>query len=220
MRTDWSKVTSLSIQVLIPSISISLCVGLAVWGPSRVFTGKCQCGVLSQKCQGDRPVVEYTEDFLNQAKLCKPKSEEMWAGWYKNGLRRSIQLKLKGVLEPLEFALVKRMAGFAIEAEEKMAAQSAALLSPEAEDPRMDGGSLGASAGEPPKKKRGRPRKSPIASCDCAAEEWLAKRDAEAEFDRLMEEWGDPDLDVEDGHAVDPGSEADHATRHCGWLSS
>ncbi|KAL0796392.1 hypothetical protein Bca101_067769 [Brassica carinata] len=240
----------------------------AVWGPSRVFTGKCQCGVLSQKCQGDRPVVEYTEDFLNQAKLCKPKSEEMWAGWYKNGLRRSIQLKLKGVLEPLEFALVKRMAGFAIEAEEKMAAQSAALLSPEAEDPRMDGGSLGASAGEPPKKKRGRPRKSPIASCDCgvlcqpkpaeewcrlfkaglcedirdeldgvleplefalvkrvdgqalAAEEWLAKRDAEAEFDRLMEEWGDPDLDVEDGHAVDPGSEADHATRHCGWLSS
>lgn len=151
-----------------------------------------------------------------------------------------------------------RMAGFAIEAKGKIAAKLAALSSLEAEDPRKDGGSLGASAGEPPKKKRGRSRKSSIASCDCdiliqmlqkphtvrncmeefldtakkcrpkpaeewcrlfkaglredirgelegvleplefalvkrvagqalAVEEWLRKRDAEAEFDRLME---------------------------------
>lgn len=52
----------------------------AAWEPSRAFTGKCQCGVFFQNGQGDRSFVDYTEDFLNQAMLCKPKSAEMWAG--------------------------------------------------------------------------------------------------------------------------------------------
>ncbi|KAF2571815.1 hypothetical protein F2Q70_00003812 [Brassica cretica] len=93
------------------------------------FTGKCQCGVLIQNTQENRSVAGYTEDFINQAKLCKPKNAETWCGWYKNGLRKDIQAQLRGVLEPLEFALVRRMAGFAMEAEEKIAANVAASLS-------------------------------------------------------------------------------------------
>lgn len=115
--------------------------------------------------------MEYTEDFINQAKLCKPKNAEMWCKWYKDGLHGDIKDKLEGILEPLEFALVKRMAGFAIEAEKKIAAELAALSNAEKEDtegaPKMDDYGLGASVGEPPKKKRGRLQKCSIASCDC-----------------------------------------------------
>lgn len=48
----------------------------AAGGPPRVFTGKCQCGVLIKNAQEDRSVAGYTEDFINQAKLCKPKNAE------------------------------------------------------------------------------------------------------------------------------------------------
>ncbi|KAL0728957.1 hypothetical protein Bca4012_025050 [Brassica carinata] len=89
----------------------------AVGEPQRVFTGEFQCKALFENTQGDRSVVDYTDDFINQAELCKPKSAEMWCGWYRDGLRGDIKAKLRGILEPLEFALVKRMARFAIEAE-------------------------------------------------------------------------------------------------------
>ncbi|KAL0689520.1 hypothetical protein Bca4012_089198 [Brassica carinata] len=143
----------------------------AAGGPPRVFTGKCQCGVLIKNAQEDRSVTGYTEDFINQAKLCKPKNAEAWCIWYKSGplrhggeekiaadvalssmeggnrmvqkprkvrdyleefldtakrcqpkpaeewchlfragLRGDIREELVGVLEPLEFALVRRMA--------------------------------------------------------------------------------------------------------------
>lgn len=139
--------------------------------PPRAFTGECQCKALFENTQGDRSVVEYTEDFINQAELCKPKNAEMWCGWYRDGLRGDIKARLRGVLEPLEFALVKRMAGFAIEAEERIAARMD--IPPSAEEgnvgrnPRMGAGNPGTSAGNPPSKKRGRPRKTPAASCDC-----------------------------------------------------
>ncbi|CAH8354914.1 unnamed protein product [Eruca vesicaria subsp. sativa] len=139
--------------------------------PLRAFTKKCQCKALFQNTQGDRSVVGNTKDFINQAKLCKPKTAEMWSRWYKKGFHGVIKAKLKGILEPIEFALVKRTAGFAIEVEEKIAAQLAAVSSSEKgnteKDPRMDDDDLGASGGEPPKKKRGPPWKSSIASCDC-----------------------------------------------------
>ncbi|KAL0876646.1 hypothetical protein Bca101_026351 [Brassica carinata] len=139
--------------------------------PTRAFTGECQCKALFENTQGDRSVVEYTEDFINQAKLGKPKTAEMWCGWYRDGLRGDIKAKLRGILEPLKFALVKRMAGFAIETEARIAAELDALSSAEKAntggDLRMDAGNPGTSAGEPPKKKRGRLRKSPVATCDC-----------------------------------------------------
>ncbi|KAJ4910194.1 Uncharacterized protein Rs2_04815 [Raphanus sativus] len=37
--------------------------------PPRAFTGMCQCRALFQNTQRNRSVVEYTEDFINQAKL-------------------------------------------------------------------------------------------------------------------------------------------------------
>ncbi|KAG5384116.1 hypothetical protein IGI04_035586 [Brassica rapa subsp. trilocularis] len=110
----------------------------AAGGPPRVFTGKCQCRVLIKNAQEDRSVARYTKDFINQAKLCKPKNAETWCVWYKNRLRKEIQAQLRGVLEPLEFALVRRMAGFAIEAEEKIAANVAALSSMEGGNPGRD----------------------------------------------------------------------------------
>ncbi|KAL0862783.1 hypothetical protein Bca101_041901 [Brassica carinata] len=129
--------------------------------PCRAFTGSVS---------GDRSVVDYTEDFINQAELCKPKSAEMWCGWYRDGLRGDIKAKLRGILEPLEFALVKRMAGFAIEAV-KIAARLDDLSRAEKAntmgDRRMDAGNPGTSAGEPPKKKWGRPRKPPVEPCGC-----------------------------------------------------
>ncbi|KAJ4902027.1 hypothetical protein Rs2_15978 [Raphanus sativus] len=75
------------------------------WEPPIAFAGECQCGAPFQNKQKVRSVAGYTEDFINQAKLCKPKSAEMWCSWYKHGLRKDIQAQLKGVLEPLEFAL-------------------------------------------------------------------------------------------------------------------
>ena len=143
----------------------------AGWEPPRAFTGECQCKTLFEDTQGDRSVVNYTEDFIAQAKQCKPKSAEMWCGWYKHGLRGDIKRQLKGVLEPLEFALVRRMAGFAIEAEERIAAEAEAQASAEGghpgTDPRAAAGGQGESTGEPSRKKRGRPRKPSGESCDC-----------------------------------------------------
>ncbi|KAF3563712.1 hypothetical protein DY000_02015717 [Brassica cretica] len=62
----------------------------AAGGPPRAFTGKCQCGILIQNAQENRSVAGYTEDFINQAKLCYPKNAETWCGWYKNRLRNDI----------------------------------------------------------------------------------------------------------------------------------
>ncbi|KAL0826786.1 hypothetical protein Bca101_050463 [Brassica carinata] len=67
----------------------------AAGGPPRVFTGKCQCGVLIKNAQEDRSVAGYTEDFINQAKLCKPKNAETWCVWYKNRLRKELQAQLR-----------------------------------------------------------------------------------------------------------------------------
>ncbi|KAL0696331.1 hypothetical protein Bca4012_063511 [Brassica carinata] len=143
----------------------------AVGEPQRAFTGECQCKALFENTQGDRSVVDYTEDFINQAMLCKPKSAEMWCGWYRDGLRGDIKAKLRGILEPLEFALVKRMAGFVIETEAKIAARlddlSRAEKANTVGDLRMDAGNPGTLAGEPPKKKRGRPRKPLVEPCGC-----------------------------------------------------
>ncbi|KAF2532025.1 hypothetical protein F2Q70_00029262 [Brassica cretica] len=82
----------------------------------RSITGVCRCGTLMQVKQGPRSVREYTEEFLETAKRCKPKSAEDWCRWNKAELREEIQGKLLGVLEPCEFALVNRMAGQAMEA--------------------------------------------------------------------------------------------------------
>ncbi|CAG7894774.1 unnamed protein product [Brassica rapa] len=139
----------------------------AAGGPPRVFTGKCQCGVLIKNAQEDRSVAGYTEDFINQAKLCKPKNAETWCVWYKNGLRKELQAQLRDVLEPLEFALVRRMAGFAMEAEEKIAADVAALSSMEGGNPGRDVDGHEVPVGELAKGKRGRPRKPPTVTCDC-----------------------------------------------------
>uniref|UniRef100_A0A0D3ATB5 Uncharacterized protein n=1 Tax=Brassica oleracea var. oleracea TaxID=109376 RepID=A0A0D3ATB5_BRAOL len=151
----------------------------AAGGPPRVFTGKCQCLVLIKSAQEDRSVAGYTEDFINQAKLCKPKNAETWCVWYKSGLRKELQAQLRGVLEPLEFALVRRMAGnaetwcgwrmagCAIEAEEKIAAIVAALSSMAGGNPGRDAEGQEVSVGELAKGKRGRPRKPPTVTCDC-----------------------------------------------------
>nr|VDC90813.1 unnamed protein product [Brassica rapa] len=106
-------------------------------------------------------------DFINQAKLCKPKNAETWCVWYKNGLRKELQAQLRDVLEPLEFALVRRMAGFAMEAEEKIAADVAALSSMEGGNPGRDVDGHEVPVGELAKGKRGRPRKPPTVTCDC-----------------------------------------------------
>ncbi|KAL0653733.1 hypothetical protein Bca4012_096424 [Brassica carinata] len=171
----------------------------AAGGPPRVFTGKCQCGVLIKNAQEDRSVAGYTEDFINQAKLCKPKNAETWCVWYKSGLR------------------------FAMEAEEKIAADVAALSSMEGGNPGRDVDGYEVPVGELAKGKRGRPRKPPTVTCDCDvlvgwfeatqdireelvgvrslwnllvrrmanqalhAEEWLAESEAEAEYDRVAE---------------------------------
>ncbi|WZZ70159.1 hypothetical protein YC2023_081529 [Brassica napus] len=82
----------------------------------RSMNGVCRCGTLMQAKQGPRSVWEYTEEFMETAKRCKPKLTEDWCRWYKAGLREEIQGKLLGVLEPWEFALVNRMAGQAMKA--------------------------------------------------------------------------------------------------------
>ncbi|KAF8093214.1 hypothetical protein N665_0387s0003 [Sinapis alba] len=108
--------------------------------PSRVITRPCQCEDLFQIVQGDQSVAEYTKEFLSKAKKCKPKAAEVWCKWYKKGLCADIRSKMVSVLEPLEFALVMRMAGLAIEAEEKIAAILVDISSAEEEeeDPSED----------------------------------------------------------------------------------
>ncbi|KAF2571813.1 hypothetical protein F2Q70_00003810 [Brassica cretica] len=140
----------------------------AAGGPPRAFTGKCQCGVLIQNAQENRSVAGYTEEFINQAKLCKPKNAKTWCGWYKNGLHKDIQAQLRGVLEPLEFALVRRMAGFAMEAEEKIAANVAAALSSiEEGNPGREAEGQEVPVGGLAKGKRGRPWKPSTETCVC-----------------------------------------------------
>ena len=96
-----------------------------------------------QARQGPRSVREYTEEFLESAKICKPKTAEDWCWWYKAGLREEIRGKLIGVLEPLKFALVNRMAGQAMEAERTLTRRLVAISSSEEdveveEDPSED----------------------------------------------------------------------------------
>ncbi|KAG5411338.1 hypothetical protein IGI04_007657 [Brassica rapa subsp. trilocularis] len=103
----------------------------------------CQCGTLTQARQGPCSVREYTEEFLESAKRCKPKSAEDWCRWYTAGLREEIRGKLIGVLEPWEFALVNRMAGQAMEAGRTLARRVVAISSSEEdveveEDPSED----------------------------------------------------------------------------------
>ncbi|WZZ03268.1 hypothetical protein YC2023_089189 [Brassica napus] len=109
----------------------------------RSITGVCRCGTLMQARQRPRSVREYTEEFLESAKRCKPKSAEDWCRWYKAGLREEIRGKLIGVLEPWEFALVNRMAGQAMEAERTLTRRVVAISSSEEdveveEDPSED----------------------------------------------------------------------------------
>lgn len=109
----------------------------------RRIPGICQCGTLTQARQGPRSVREYTEEFLESAKRCKPKSAEDWCRWYTAGLREEIQGKLIGVLEPWEFALVNRMAGQAMEAKRTLTRRVVAISSSEEdveveEDPSED----------------------------------------------------------------------------------
>ncbi|KAF3553369.1 hypothetical protein F2Q69_00012039 [Brassica cretica] len=107
----------------------------------RSVTGVCRCGTLMQARQGPRSVREYTEEFLETAKRCKPKTAEDWCRWYKAGLREEIQGKLIGALESWEFTLVNRMAGQAMEAERTLTHQVVAISSSEEEveeDPSED----------------------------------------------------------------------------------
>ncbi|KAG5414903.1 hypothetical protein IGI04_002470 [Brassica rapa subsp. trilocularis] len=109
----------------------------------RRITGICRCGTLTQARQGPRSVREYTEEFLESAKRCKPKTAEDWCRWYTAGLREEIRGKLIGVLEPWEFALVNRMAGQAMEAERTLTRRVVAISSSEEdveveEDPSED----------------------------------------------------------------------------------
>ncbi|KAG5377729.1 hypothetical protein IGI04_025571 [Brassica rapa subsp. trilocularis] len=97
----------------------------------RRITGICRCGTLTQARQGPRSVREYTEEFLESAKRCKPKTAEDWCRWYKAGLREEIRGKLIGVLEPWEFALVNRMAGQAMEVERTLTRRVVAISSSE-----------------------------------------------------------------------------------------
>ena len=83
----------------------------------RSITGVCQCGTLMHAKQEPRSVREYTEEFRETAKRCKPKTLEDWYQWYMAGLCGEIQGKLMGVLEPWEFALENRMFGQAMETE-------------------------------------------------------------------------------------------------------
>ncbi|KAG5384513.1 hypothetical protein IGI04_035983 [Brassica rapa subsp. trilocularis] len=141
----------------------------------RSITGVCRCGTLMQARQGPRSVREYTEEFLESAKRCKPKTAEDWCRWYKAGLREEIWGKLIGVLEPWEFALVNRMAGQAMEAERTLTRRVVAISSSEEdveveEDPSEDSeweeepasstGS-GRAAGSKPEGEQKSPKRSP-----------------------------------------------------------
>ncbi|KAG5415868.1 hypothetical protein IGI04_003435 [Brassica rapa subsp. trilocularis] len=144
-------------------------------GSLRSITGMCRCGTLTQARQGPRSVREYTEKFLESAKRCKPKTAEDWCRWYKAGLREEIQGRLIGVLEPLEFALVNRMAGQAMEAERTLTRRVVAISSSEEdveveEDPSEDSDweeelasptGSGRAAGPKPDGEQKSPKRSP-----------------------------------------------------------
>ncbi|CAH8337308.1 unnamed protein product [Eruca vesicaria subsp. sativa] len=68
--------------------------------------------------QKPRKVKDYLDEFLETAKKCQPKLAEEWCRLFKVGLRGDIRDELAGVLEPLEFSLVKRVVGQALDAEE------------------------------------------------------------------------------------------------------
>ncbi|CAN7076803.1 unnamed protein product [Brassica oleracea var. botrytis] len=113
--------------------------------PRKSSKGSCDCDVLVQM-------------------MCQPKPAEEWCQLFKVGLREDIRAELVGVLEPLEFALVKRVAGQALH-----------------------------------------------------AEEWLAERAAEAEYDRFMEGDEDPEPSSENDGAAGPRPETNCASPHqCG----
>ncbi|KAL0789640.1 hypothetical protein Bca101_005886 [Brassica carinata] len=172
MRTGWSRATSLSNLLLTPPFPFpcvqdsnvaalssmeggnpgkdaegqEVPVGELAKGkrgrPRKPPTATCDCDVLVQMVQKPRKVRDYQEEFLDTAKRCQPKPVEEWFHLLRAGLRGDIREELVGVLEPLEFALVRRMANQALH-----------------------------------------------------AEEWLAKGEAEAEYDRVAE--GDEDLGSE-----------------------
>ncbi|KAG5394128.1 hypothetical protein IGI04_024091 [Brassica rapa subsp. trilocularis] len=60
----------------------------------RSVTGVCRCGTLMHANQGTHSVREYTEEFLETTKRCKPKSAEGWCQGIKAELREEIQGKL------------------------------------------------------------------------------------------------------------------------------
>ncbi|KAL0836095.1 hypothetical protein Bca101_087984 [Brassica carinata] len=124
---------------------------------------KCRCGVLIKNAQEDRSVAGYTEDFINQAKLCKPKNAETWCIWYKSGLRKELQAPLRGVWSP-QFALVRRMAGFAMEAKRRLQPMWRSL-----EHGRRNrvGASMAMRCGRELAKESGASRKPPTMTCDC-----------------------------------------------------
>ncbi|KAF3594748.1 hypothetical protein DY000_02021799 [Brassica cretica] len=132
--------------------------------PRKSSKGLCDCDVLIQMVQKPHKVRDYLEEFLDTAKMCQPKPAEELCRLFKVGLREDIRAELVGVLEPLEFALVKRVAGQALH-----------------------------------------------------AEEWLAERAAEAEYDRFMEGDEDPEPSSENDGADGPGPETNCASPHqCG----
>ncbi|KAG2298922.1 hypothetical protein Bca52824_035394 [Brassica carinata] len=89
--------------------------------PRKSPVAPCDCDVLVQMVQKPQPVKDYLEEFLETAKRCQPKPAEEWCRLFKAGLREDIRDELTSVLEPLEFALVKRLAGQALDAEERLA---------------------------------------------------------------------------------------------------
>ncbi|KAF3564099.1 hypothetical protein DY000_02015718 [Brassica cretica] len=86
--------------------------------PRKPSTETCDCDVLVQMVQKPRKVRDYLEEFLDTAKRCQPKPAEEWCQLFRAGLRGDIREEL---VEPLEFALVKRMASQALHAEEWLA---------------------------------------------------------------------------------------------------
>ncbi|CAF2098423.1 unnamed protein product [Brassica rapa] len=89
--------------------------------PRKPPTLTCDCDVLVQMVQKPRKVRDYLEEFLDTARRCQPKPAEEWCHLFRAGLRGDIREELVGVLEPLEFALVKIMANQALHAEELLA---------------------------------------------------------------------------------------------------
>ena len=93
--------------------------------PRKPPTVTCDCDVLVQMVQKPRKVRDYLEEFLDTAKRCQPKPAEEWCHLFRAGLRGDIREELVGVLEPLEFPLVRNMANQALHAEEWLAESEA-----------------------------------------------------------------------------------------------